>query len=62
MEPHASQMTFSLNKYAATEGSVGWLQTSTTWIRRAGLSSLFCNQPDVKRDWPNVESGQERRG
>lgn len=62
MESWPSQMTSSLHKNAATEGSVSWLKTSTIQVRRAKFSFSFCNQPDVKLDWPNVEPGWKRRG
>lgn len=52
MESGASQRTSSLNKNAATEGTVGWLETSN-------LGSLT-NQQDMKLDWPNVEPREER--
>lgn len=57
MEFCASQMIPSLHKNAATEGSVGWLETPPIQLRRSDSPT---KQRDMNPEGASVEPGQGR--
>lgn len=57
IESCAPQMTSSLHKNTAMEGSVGWLETSTIQIRRSGLQPT--NKTSIQT---SLVLSQDRRG